>query len=218
MMKKQILGFSLALGLGISGFALVSAQVNSASIDKLNQESTILAHDGKGMRGGMGMRGGPMGGVLQGLGGLEPDTTITATFYDADPAAGGNVINTLSLILGQDSERSFIDAFQQAAASASFVVVNDGTNEQVIDLSQMAQTGPHQEGHQQGFGPQADQSQGFAPGFGRGGRHGGPQGGFSPQGGLDSQMMPQQGAPQPLPQSAPNGLPQNAPDGTGGNS
>ncbi|MEZ4607866.1 MAG: hypothetical protein R2865_14010 [Deinococcales bacterium] len=87
----------------------------------------------------------PDGWVLQGLGGARArhhhhrnlSTTLT-------PAARGNVINTLSLILGQDSERSFFDAFQQAAASASFVVVNDGTNEQVIDLSQMPKQVPHQ--------------------------------------------------------------------------
>jgi hypothetical protein len=104
---------------------------------------------------------------------LNDASTITATFYDADPASGGTVLKALTFTQGTSSEAGFADEFATAAQSAAFVKVTTSPQTQTVDLSAMPQPG-------QGFGPGMGQQgfggQGF--GHGHGGHHGGHGQGF----------------------------------------
>ena len=78
--------------------------------------------------------------------GLDDGSTITATFYDGDPAANGQVTDTLTFTYGTDSEAGFADNFSTAAANAAFVAVTTSPQTYMVDLSQV------QAQRQDGFG------------------------------------------------------------------
>lgn len=63
--------------------------------------------------------------VLPGLvGRLDEGAAVRLSFYDADPAAGGNVTAELSYLAGQDDLEAFQAAVRAAAEQASHVVVD----------------------------------------------------------------------------------------------
>ena len=61
--------------------------------------------------------------------------SISATFYDADPEQGGNVIATISFTEGEDSARGYAEAFRENAETAAFVVVTQSATERTIEIS-----------------------------------------------------------------------------------
>jgi hypothetical protein len=69
------------------------------------------------------------------LGHLNDGSTLTATFYNGDPANGGTVVETLSFTQGTSSESGFANDFAKAAATATFVAVTTSPQTQTIDLS-----------------------------------------------------------------------------------
>ncbi len=131
--------------LGVSVLALAAIAVGSAQTDtNVNADNQVLAHGeqrggdkmgrmgGMGRMGQMGARGGQMGGGFMGAEG----STVTATFYDADPAQGGAVLNTYSLVVGQDSERSFATNMREAMETAAFATITTGPQSRTIELPQ----------------------------------------------------------------------------------
>ena len=73
--------------------------------------------------------------------GLEDGNTLTATFYDGDPEAGGSEQQTLTFTYGQDSAAGFADSFTDAAQNASFVTVTTSPQSYTSDLSARADRG-----------------------------------------------------------------------------
>ena len=110
---------------------------------------------GKGNR-----RGGTYGafyGALP-LGNLNEGSSVTATFYDGDPEANGQELQTLNFTYGQDSEVGFADEFASAAQNAAYVTVTISPQTYTVNLSAVPN----------GFmerGPFGDD--GFRGGFGR---------------------------------------------------
>lgn len=76
------------------------------------------------------------------LRGLNDGSTVTVTFYDGDPAAGGQELSSNSFTLGQDSELAFQNALEQAAQDASYATVMLSPQTRTVDLSST----PAQEG------------------------------------------------------------------------
>ncbi len=74
--------------------------------------------------------------------GLEEGDTLSATFYDGDPEAGGGEQETLTFTYGQDSAAGFADSFTDAAQDASFVSVTTSPQSYTVDLSARAERGP----------------------------------------------------------------------------
>lgn len=81
-------------------------------------------------RGAWDLRGLPLG-----LRALDDGSTVTVTFYDGDPAAGGQELSTSSFTLGQDSELAFRTALEQAAQDASYATITLSPQTRTIDLS-----------------------------------------------------------------------------------
>ena len=73
--------------------------------------------------------------------GLEDGDTLSATFYDGDPEAGGSEQGTLTFTYGQDSAAGFADSFTDAAQDASFVTVTTSPQSYIVDLSARAERG-----------------------------------------------------------------------------
>ncbi|CAN5820631.1 hypothetical protein BH24DEI2_BH24DEI2_21840 [soil metagenome] len=82
--------------------------------------------------------------------GLQDGGTVTATFCDGDPAANGQVTDTLTFTYGQDSEAGFANDFTTAAENAAFVTVTTSPQSYTVDLSQVQAQG--QDGFGNGFG------------------------------------------------------------------
>ena len=74
--------------------------------------------------------------------GLEDGDTVTATFFDGDPEAGGSEQQALTFTYGQDSAAGFADSFTDAAQDASFVTVTASPQSYTVDLSARAERGP----------------------------------------------------------------------------
>ncbi|MEZ4631104.1 MAG: hypothetical protein R2880_10415 [Deinococcales bacterium] len=88
------------------------------------------------MQGGMrGPKDDRMFGALP-FGRLNDGSTVTVNLYDADPAEGGSLQQTLSLTLGQDSESSFAQSLKDALAQAAFADITISPQTRTIDLSQ----------------------------------------------------------------------------------
>jgi len=66
---------------------------------------------------------------------LAQGSTVTASFYDADPSTGAVATNSLSLVAGVDSERAFVKSFKEFAETANFVVVKTGPQSRTIELN-----------------------------------------------------------------------------------
>jgi hypothetical protein len=69
------------------------------------------------------------------MGSLNDAMTLTTTFYDGDPEAGGNVLTTLTFTYGSSSEAGFADEFANAATTAAFVTVTTSSQTQTINLA-----------------------------------------------------------------------------------
>ena len=88
-------------------------------------------------------------------GGLTDGSTVTAAFYDTDPAtAGATATETLTFTYGTSSEAGFANDFGNAADTASFVVITTSPQNYTVNLAEVQQfegrRGPG------GFGPGQD--------------------------------------------------------------
>lgn len=90
------------------------------------------------------------------LGGLQDGSTVTATFYDGDPEANGQSLQTLTFTYGESSEAGFAADYAEAARTAAFVVVTTSPQSYTVPLT----ASPFGEN----FGGRGDRD-----GFGRGG-------------------------------------------------
>jgi hypothetical protein len=81
---------------------------------------------------------------------LNDDSTITATFYNGDPEAGGTVTETLTFTYGVSSEAGFLNDFSTAAKTAAFVTITTSPQTRTIDLAAMP---VDSDGRGEGFGP-----------------------------------------------------------------
>jgi hypothetical protein len=139
-------------------------------------------------------------------GALNEGSSITATFYDADPASGGTVLETLTFTQGVSSAAGFANDFSTAAQSAAFVTISTSPQSRTIDLTAMPQRG-------QGF----DQEDFGQQGFGSGGHHHGFGQGFGP--GMNPGSGPGNGMNNtPGGPVAPENENNTTPDGTSDNS
>lgn len=95
-----------------------------------------------------GPKGGPRGFGMQGFGAgpfakighLTQGSTVTASFYDADPATGAVASNSLSLVVGVESEMTFMKSFKELAETANYIVVNTGSQSRTIELNKERNT------------------------------------------------------------------------------
>lgn len=146
-----------------AAFATVKVSEQSRTIELAGTDTAVAK--------GFGFRGVPLRGLTEG-------STLEALFYDGNPEEGATATTTLSFTAGTDSELAFDNAFQEAAASASYVTINTSAQERTVDLSQvkdrmdafMGQAGYGQ----RGFGPGNAGPGGFGPGMHRGHGHFGP--------------------------------------------
>ena len=142
MKKRTILSLATA-GLLVGG-SLVAAQVTGGTgtggagtggvqsegpKDDMLQTSFLRGRHGSGFD-GFGVRGGTFGRLALG-------TTVDVTFSNGDPAAGGNVTDTLPFTYGEDSEVAFAQALAEAQQNAQYVTVNVGEQTRTVDLSQV---------------------------------------------------------------------------------
>ena len=72
---------------------------------------------------------------------LNEGSTVTATFYDGDPEAGGQTLETLSFTYGEDSAAGFAADVEAALEDATFVTVTTSPQERTVDLSAQAERG-----------------------------------------------------------------------------
>ena len=137
MKKRTILTLTVS-GLLIGG-SLVGAQTTggaeSGGVQSDGEQSDTTPFLGRGHRGsdgvgGFGVRGLPFGRLALG-------TTVEVAFYDGDPAAGGNVTNTLDFTYGEDSEVAFAQTFAEAREEAGYVTVNVGEQTRTVDLPEV---------------------------------------------------------------------------------
>jgi hypothetical protein len=141
---------------------------------------------------------------LSGHAGLNDGSTLTATFYNADPESGGTVLQTLTYTQGSSSEAGFADDFATAAAAAAFVTITTSPQSNTIDLSAIPQPG-------QGFGPDMNR-QGFGPRPGGNHMH---RQGFGPGNGMNhGNNLPAD----PVPPADPDNSTPAIPDGDSQNS
>jgi len=76
--------------------------------------------------------------------GLSEGGTVTAVFYDGDPAGDTQTLQTLNFTYAQDSKAGFADDFADAAETAAYVSITTSPQTYTIDLSAAA------EGHDSG--------------------------------------------------------------------
>ena len=74
-------------------------------------------------------------GVLNRIG-LENGDTVTAVFYDGDPEAGANELETLTFTYGEDSAIGFQEDLMEAGETADWVVVTLPSRTHTVDLSE----------------------------------------------------------------------------------
>lgn len=92
--------------------------------------------DARGNAEGRGVSTG-LGRLSAGLNRLNEGSTVNATFYDGDPKAGSNVLQTLSFAYGVDSARGFMDSVATAAEGAAFVTVTTSPQERTLEVANM---------------------------------------------------------------------------------
>ena len=87
----------------------------------------------------LGRQGGPRcfgaAGPLGKIAHLTQGSTVTASFYDADPSTAAVATNSLSLVVGVNSEMTFMKSFGELAKDASYVVINIGPQSRTIELN-----------------------------------------------------------------------------------
>ncbi len=96
---------------------------------------------------------------------LDMGSTLTVTFYDGDPEAGGSELSSLEFVYGEDSEAAFAEQVATEAASASYVSVTTSPQTETFNLADMGSGngrgfGDMRFGHggQRGFGPDGSKS------------------------------------------------------------
>ena len=70
---------------------------------------------------------------------LNEGSSVTATFYDGDPAENTQTLQTLNFTYGQDSEAGFANDFADAAEGAAYVSVTTSPQTYTVDLSAVAE-------------------------------------------------------------------------------
>ncbi len=65
---------------------------------------------------------------------LDMGSTLTVTFYDGDPEAGGSELSSLEFVYGEDSEAAFAQELESAAAEASYVTVTTSPQTMTLNL------------------------------------------------------------------------------------
>ena len=149
-MNKKLKQSMMALtvtGLLVSG-GLVGAQTNNTAGGATGgvtggAQSNASEQDGRSfgardMNRPHGNRRGALGG-LRGLplGRLALGTTVDVTLYDSNPEENGNVLETLSLTYGEDSEVAFAEQLAEARENAQYIQVEVGEQTRTVDLSQV---------------------------------------------------------------------------------
>lgn len=89
------------------------------------------------------------------FGALNDGSTLTATFYNGDPEAGGTVIETLTFTYSTSSEAGFANDFATASETAAFVTITTSPQSYTVNLAEV-QDFQGRRGPDDGFGP--DQS------------------------------------------------------------
>jgi hypothetical protein len=69
--------------------------------------------------------------------GLDDGDTVTVELYDADPADGGNLLETLAFAYGVDSAIGFRAAVEEALEGAAVAVVTSSPRSRTLDLRAM---------------------------------------------------------------------------------
>lgn len=69
------------------------------------------------------------------FGRLALGTSVEVNFYDGDPEAAGETLETLTLTYGEDSEAAFTDTFATARENAAYMTVNVGEQTRTVDLA-----------------------------------------------------------------------------------
>ncbi len=127
-----LLAGTLVAAQGSSGSSLdsslVSAQPGPAHLNRR----------AGGPGGGFGPRHGALGLGLRGFLSSE-GSALTATFYDADPAAGGAELSSLSFTAGEDSESAFLEDLQAARETAAFMVLETGEQTRTLELPEASE-------------------------------------------------------------------------------
>ncbi len=138
-MKKNLKNGLLAIagsGLVIASLATVSAQQNNINTNEIQTIQSKMRHGDSGksgqgkFMGGMSQRGG-----LGMLGDITEGSTISATFYDGNPAEGAAELSSYTLNVGIDSESSFAQNIQEAMQTAAFAVINTSAQSRTIELN-----------------------------------------------------------------------------------
>ena len=133
---SNITGKKVFATLGMSVLALGAISLGSAQTapnTDVTAETQIQANR-NGQR-DQSNRGGQRGGA-NGLLNAAEGTTVTATFYNADPAKGGAVLNSFSLVVGQDSERTFSTNVREAMETAGFATITTGPQSRIVEIPQ----------------------------------------------------------------------------------
>jgi len=86
-------------------------------------------------------------GLLGRFSRLTQGSTVTASFYDADPATGAAASNSLNLVVGVDSEMTFMKSFKELAEASNYIVVNTGPQSRTIELNKEKNANSPRHGH-----------------------------------------------------------------------
>ena len=72
---------------------------------------------------------------------LDMGSTLTVTFYDGDPEAGGSELSSLEFVYGEDSEAAFAEQVETTAADASYISVTTSPQTETYNLSELGTRG-----------------------------------------------------------------------------
>ena len=136
MMALTVTGLLVGGGLvgaqtdNTTGGATGGAQSNASEQDgrSFGARDMNRGHHRRGALGGL--RGLPLGRLALG-------TTVDVTLYDGNPEENGNVLETLSLTYGEDSEAAFAEQLAEARENAQYIQVEVGEQTRTVDLSQV---------------------------------------------------------------------------------
>ena len=117
----------------------ISEQTRTLDLSAMHESSEVRSSKGRN-REGRSSSGG-LGRLGAGLNRLNEGSTVSATFYDGDPEAGGNVLQSLSFAYGEDSARGFMNEMATAAEDAAFVTVITSPQERTVEVSSLGARG-----------------------------------------------------------------------------
>ena len=133
-LKTGILSLTIA-GLLVGGASIVSAQTsttNSTNVTATQSARSFGMKMGQMQRGQHGMRAHQGGLDVQRL---ALGSSVTVSFYDADPAEGAVATSSITHVVGQDSELAFYEELQAARETAAFMTIETSEQTRDIDLS-----------------------------------------------------------------------------------